>query len=132
MQAFTVELTGGRNERIAADAYQQEGALTTVFTIDVGRGIAVAVMIHRFPVLMANAPLEFGDGVAEMNVSGEDDPTDHASNPGGEISCRSERSGQVTRCRAASTVMVHDWPTGRVAAGVVSTQTVVPSGLRTR
>ncbi len=39
MQAFTVELTGDRTERIAADAYQQEGPLTTFFTMGSDRTV---------------------------------------------------------------------------------------------
>jgi hypothetical protein len=34
MGTFTVELAGNRTEHIAADAYQQEGPLTTFFVLD--------------------------------------------------------------------------------------------------
>ncbi len=39
MQAYTVELTGSRVEHITADAYQQEGPLTTFFTVGSGRTV---------------------------------------------------------------------------------------------
>ena len=39
MATFTIELTNSRTETIDADAYQQEGPLTTFFTIDSARTV---------------------------------------------------------------------------------------------